>query len=222
MPRESIPADVERYVKEIKESSPDYSEEQVWATAWSIFCKHKKPGDTEHCTMPASSYLKKASTDFRDNSDRVDYYQPHTASTLSADLLARIERRYWGEVGEFKVYGVDGEVLRNTGADIDFTTGGNPARYLYVPPNKLWIEMVLRPSDALGVIIHEGVETIFMVAQGMSYSDAHDQANEHEWLVRQQIESGHLVIRTYDEAIQIADIWIKQVATQVLPITSSL
>ncbi len=65
MPRESIPADVERYVKEVQEANPDYSEEQAWATAWSIYCRHKKPGDPEHCTMPASEYLKGRSASAR-------------------------------------------------------------------------------------------------------------------------------------------------------------
>ncbi len=57
MPRESIPADVERYAKEVKEANPDYSEAQVWGTAWSIYCRYKKPGDPAHCTMPASQYF---------------------------------------------------------------------------------------------------------------------------------------------------------------------
>lgn len=51
-----IPADVERYVKEIEKSNPDYDEAQTWATAWSIYCKYKNPG-SDHCTMPASDYF---------------------------------------------------------------------------------------------------------------------------------------------------------------------
>lgn len=53
-----IPADVERYVKEIEKSNPDYDEAQTWATAWSIYCKYKEPG-SEHCSMPASGYFTK-------------------------------------------------------------------------------------------------------------------------------------------------------------------
>lgn len=53
-----IPADVERYVKEIEKSNPDYDEAQTWATAWSIYCKYKEPG-SEHCSMPASDYFTK-------------------------------------------------------------------------------------------------------------------------------------------------------------------
>lgn len=56
----NIPADVERYVKDIKKSSPDYDDAKVWATAWSIFCKNKDPG-SDHCTKAPSEYFKGAS-----------------------------------------------------------------------------------------------------------------------------------------------------------------
>lgn len=51
-----LPADVERYVKEVQEGNPDYSEGQVWATAWSIYCR-ANPG-SEHCHQ--DSYFKSA------------------------------------------------------------------------------------------------------------------------------------------------------------------
>ncbi|MFA6234293.1 MAG: DUF2958 domain-containing protein [Bacteroidota bacterium] len=51
-----LPDDVERYVKEIKESNPDYDDAKVWATAWSIWCKYKSPGD-EHCQKGPSGYF---------------------------------------------------------------------------------------------------------------------------------------------------------------------
>lgn len=52
----NLPADVERYVKEVAEGNPDYTDEQVWATAWSIFCRANP--DSEHCHQ--ESYLKAA------------------------------------------------------------------------------------------------------------------------------------------------------------------
>lgn len=53
----SVPKTLDRYVKEIKESNPDYSDEQAWATAWSRFCKYKKP-DSPHCHRPPAEYFK--------------------------------------------------------------------------------------------------------------------------------------------------------------------
>ena len=52
-----MPSPVDKYVKQVKESNPDYSEAQAWATAWSIYCKHKNPG-SEHCKKDPSEYLK--------------------------------------------------------------------------------------------------------------------------------------------------------------------
>jgi len=52
----NLPADVERYVEDIKKKNPDYSEGQAWATAWSIYCKYKNPG-SDHCQMDASDYF---------------------------------------------------------------------------------------------------------------------------------------------------------------------
>jgi hypothetical protein len=54
-----IPVDVERYVKEVTKSNPDYDEAQVWATAWSIYCKNKNPS-SEHCHMNTNEYFKGA------------------------------------------------------------------------------------------------------------------------------------------------------------------
>lgn len=52
----SAPKQVDKYFDEVKKSNPEYSDEQAWATAWSIFCKHKKPG-SPHCHKAPSEYL---------------------------------------------------------------------------------------------------------------------------------------------------------------------
>jgi hypothetical protein len=52
-----MPSPVDRYHDEVKKNNPDYSEEQAWATAWSIYCKHKNPG-SDSCKKPTSEYLK--------------------------------------------------------------------------------------------------------------------------------------------------------------------
>lgn len=52
-----MPSPVDKYFKQVKKDNPSYSDEQAWATAWSIYCKHKSPG-SEHCHKPADEYLK--------------------------------------------------------------------------------------------------------------------------------------------------------------------
>lgn len=52
-----MPSPVDKYYEQVKEHNPAYSEEQVWATAWSIYCKHKNPGSPS-CHKDPSEYLK--------------------------------------------------------------------------------------------------------------------------------------------------------------------
>jgi hypothetical protein len=52
-----MPSPVDKYFDQVKKDNPLYSDEQAWATAWSIYCKHKKP-NSEHCHRPPEDYLK--------------------------------------------------------------------------------------------------------------------------------------------------------------------
>lgn len=52
-----MPSPVDKYFKEVKKSNPSYSDEQAWATAWSIYCKNKNP-NSEHCNKSPGEYLK--------------------------------------------------------------------------------------------------------------------------------------------------------------------
>ncbi len=54
----AAPKKVDDLHKEVKKDNPGYSDEQAWATAWSIYCKHVDPSG-EHCHRPPSGYLKK-------------------------------------------------------------------------------------------------------------------------------------------------------------------
>jgi len=89
MPARSIPKDVERYVKEIKKGNPSYDEAKTWATAWSIYCKYKKPG-SDHCRMPTSEYFPgKGGGPLM---MRRDYGSEDQASRVAALYLARKRR----------------------------------------------------------------------------------------------------------------------------------
>lgn len=81
-----IPADVERYVKETKESNPDYDDSQLWAVAWSRYCKYKNPG-SEHCKMNTNEYFKSA----MDNLTKM-------AATRSLSEIADEIRKDWRPV----------------------------------------------------------------------------------------------------------------------------
>ena len=57
MPK-GIPECVEVLAEEIREDNPRYSERQVWATAWSVYCAHVEPG-SKHCKKKRGAYLRK-------------------------------------------------------------------------------------------------------------------------------------------------------------------
>lgn len=52
-----MPSPVDKYFEKVKKENPSYSDEQAWATAWSIYCKHKNPG-SDHCHKDLDEYLK--------------------------------------------------------------------------------------------------------------------------------------------------------------------
>lgn len=54
--QKAAPKKVDDLFKDVKKDNPSYSEEQAWATAWSIYCKHVDPGGS-HCSKPPSEYL---------------------------------------------------------------------------------------------------------------------------------------------------------------------
>jgi hypothetical protein len=65
-----IPKEVEEKAKEVEKSNPDYDDAKVWATAWSIYCKHIEPG-SDHCSKKPGEYLKKKATELEDFSKAV-------------------------------------------------------------------------------------------------------------------------------------------------------
>ncbi len=143
-----------------------------------------------------------------DTHDRLDYYEVHGV-TLEPEQLSQIQVLQYGEVSGFVVWGVDGEVVRNR-LDVDFTTGGNPGRYRYVPPGVIWVEQLLRPSDGVGVVVHEIIECQLMTRCAWSYSRAHDFANVLEKHVRVAVDSGKILVRAIPEMISTAGSYIAE------------
>jgi len=78
-----MPSPVDKYFKSVKEKNPSYTDEQAWATAWSIYCKHKNPG-SEHCHKPAGEYLKGKSAALREFQDAI----------IIRNVVARVMQEY--------------------------------------------------------------------------------------------------------------------------------
>lgn len=111
-------------------------------------------------------------------------YVPHGAGPLSRRLLAAIRSgRPLARIAGYKVYAVDGAAVRNL-VHVDFTTGGNPGRYTYVPEGEVWVERVLEPADMAASLLHELVEAVLMQEGGLDYDEAHEEASAVESALR--------------------------------------
>lgn len=81
-----MPSPVDKYFKEVKKSNPTYSDEQAWATAWSIYCKHVNPGSPS-CHKPTEEYLKREAA----ARPLLGFY--------NALIIQRVASRYLSETG---------------------------------------------------------------------------------------------------------------------------
>ena len=100
---------------------------------------------------------------------------------------ARYHVKKVGELGDYEIWLVDGEAIRNT-EDIDFTSDANPGRYSYTPLNEIWIDEYLSPLDQMATALHAFVEVEDMKDNGTSYDKAHNAASDEEIKFREENE----------------------------------
>lgn len=132
------------------------------------------------------------------------------ASTLISKQLKKIKILKLITIQNFDIYVVNAELIRDT-LDIDFTTGGNPSRYKYIPENEIWVEAHLTPNDLWPCIIHEFMENYAMSKFAYSYDKAHDYANLFEKKVRSLILKDKFKVDNYYEGAKLANKMIKKV-----------
>lgn len=144
----------------------------------------------------------------------MDRWVPHAGSSLSPQVLALVRGQgSWvvGQAGGHAVLAVDGQVVRDL-VDVDFTTGGNDARYRYVPPGEVWVERFLSPGDMAPVVLHELVEGALMRGEvggrRMGYDAAHEAANRAERPIRAALSGGRIAVRDYGEVAPSAQRWL--------------
>ena len=109
---------------------------------------------------------------------RLDWYQPH-GNSLSDEVLDYIVLDTFGQYGGMTFRLVDGNYIRSRHVDLDFTAGGNYARYGYVSTEEIWIDAELDESEWAPTMLHEYVETLLMLNEH-SYEGSHDIANTIE------------------------------------------
>jgi hypothetical protein len=122
------------------------------------------------------------SDDDPDHVKDMDVYQPHGCNLV---LVDEVHIKQICSFEDMAFWFVDGAWLRKW-VDIDFTQGGNPGRYSYVPEGEIWVDNSVSPEDVIPTMIHELVECRHMRA-GEGYDEAHERASRVEIIVRQQI-----------------------------------
>jgi cell wall-associated NlpC family hydrolase len=111
-------------------------------------------------------------------SQRMDHFSPERTPV-------EVKKTPLGEMGDFKLFAVDGPQIRNE-VDVDFALGGNPGRYKYVPMDELWVEDTGDHEDMARTAEHELRECKLML-EGLSYDEAHERASEVEESQREKI-----------------------------------
>jgi hypothetical protein len=82
-------------------------------------------------------------------------YRPHPG--INAEMLERIHQEKLGTYKGYTFWLVDGELIRDE-VFIDFTEGGNPATYRFVPEHEVWIEKGMDSRGILPTMLHEYLE----------------------------------------------------------------
>lgn len=90
-------------------------------------------------------------------------------------------------IPNWRIYLVNGNYVRKH-FDIDFSLGGNPGAYHFVPRDEIWIEDTGSPSDIIALCIHELTEAILMKRRFYSYDKAHAKATIVEKIYRDKAD----------------------------------
>jgi len=96
--------------------------------------------------------------------------------------LRRYRDRKIAKLSGVDIWLVDGSGIRRD-LDVDFTMGGHAYRYLYIPPDEIWVENSLTEADLWPTIWHEFIERRLMRA-GFNYDKAHTFASRLEIVLR--------------------------------------
>lgn len=101
--------------------------------------------------------------------------------------VENVYRSYYGERDSFKIWIVDGGVIREKIFG-EFIYGGNDERYTFVPKLEIWIDNSISAKEFETTLQHEITERNLMKVYGLSYYDAHDSALAVEFQMRKKFK----------------------------------
>ena len=103
---------------------------------------------------------------------------------------AFVHDRLWKALGNgVHVWFVKGRLVRSL-FDVEFTEGGHDYVYEFVPRNEVWIDDDAHEEERGFILFHELHERNLM-AQGMDYDSAHDEASRLERHYRSHLAELH-------------------------------
>ena len=118
-----------------------------------------------------------------------DVYWKNTVTPIRTVFAGQIRLRQLDDVGGYKVWVVDGSLIRHY-VEIEFALGGNHGRYSFIPYNEVWIEDTGNELDMMATIMHEVIEVELMRKSGLDYDAAHEIASSREIALRTKLAEG--------------------------------
>jgi hypothetical protein len=90
------------------------------------------------------------------------------------EVIKRVRKELFEELGEVKVWIVDGELVRSA-LFIEFTEGGHDKVYPFVPENEIWLDDDLGPDERKFVLLHELHERNLMLKNWSYYVEEEEE-----------------------------------------------
>lgn len=90
-------------------------------------------------------------------------------------VVGEVYRIPMGSQQGFEIWIVDGATIRRE-LYPEFLYGGNGERYLFIPPNEIWIDHAITAEELQYTLAHELYERNLMAGRGITYAAAHDSA----------------------------------------------
>src|SRR5512136_617541 len=97
--------------------------------------------------------------------------------------IGGIYRYFCGEKGNFKIWIIDGNRVRQK-IYKEFLYGGNEQRYIFNPKGEIWIDNAISCEEFDLTVAHELNERHLMAKFGWTYQAAHDSSLSLEQVIR--------------------------------------
>jgi hypothetical protein len=106
-----------------------------------------------------------------------------TISCNTNPRIGNVYRYYWGKMGTYDVWIVDGGIVRQK-IYKEFLYGGNEQRYIFNPIGEIWIDNAISCEEFDLTVAHELNERHLMAKFGWTYENAHDSSLMLEQVIR--------------------------------------